>query len=78
MTQSLFLMFQITERLRDPRGLRRGGFTGPAPRNFVANGPRRGFLRPVSIKNFVSLVVMLRVFVLEMNLLVWRNGVFMS
>ena len=39
---------QITERLRDPRGLRRGGFSGAVPRNLAANGPRqRGFLRPV-------------------------------
>ncbi|KAF3968583.1 hypothetical protein CMV_007547 [Castanea mollissima] len=38
---------QITERLRDPRGLRRGGFSGTGPRNLAANGPRqRGFLRP--------------------------------
>lgn len=38
---------QITERLRDPRGLRRGGFSGAVPRNLAANGPRqRGFLRP--------------------------------
>ncbi|XP_022922936.1 pinin [Cucurbita moschata] len=37
---------EITERLRDPRGLRRGGFPGPGPRNFAANGPRRGFVRP--------------------------------
>ncbi|CAK9318078.1 unnamed protein product [Citrullus colocynthis] len=37
---------EITERLRDPRGLRRGGFSGPGPRNFAANGPRRGFVRP--------------------------------
>ena len=41
------MLFQITERLRDPRGLRRGGFPGPGPRNFAANGPRRGFVRPV-------------------------------
>ena len=41
---------QITERLRDPRGLRRGGFSGTGPRNLAANGPRqRGFLRPVCI-----------------------------
>ncbi|XP_038902762.1 pinin [Benincasa hispida] len=37
---------EITERLRDPRGLRRVGFAGPGPRNFAANGPRRGFVRP--------------------------------
>ncbi|XP_052206033.1 uncharacterized protein LOC127810539 [Diospyros lotus] len=39
---------EITERLRDPRGLRRGGLSGPAgPRNFAANGGRqRGFVRP--------------------------------
>ncbi|XP_022748561.1 pinin-like [Durio zibethinus] len=37
---------EITERLRDPRGLRRGGFSGAGPRNFAANGARqRGFLR---------------------------------
>ena len=53
---SLILFFnlkkknQITERLRDPRGLRRGGFSGTGPRNLAANGPRqRGFLRPVRI-----------------------------
>lgn len=41
---------QITERLRDPRGLRRGGFSGTGPRNLATNGPRqRGFLRPVRI-----------------------------
>ncbi|CAD5312781.1 unnamed protein product [Arabidopsis thaliana] len=33
---------QITERLRDPRGLRRGGFSNVAPRN----QGRRGFPRP--------------------------------
>lgn len=39
---------EITERLRDPRGLRRGGLSGAAgPRNFAANGGRqRGFVRP--------------------------------
>ncbi|KAA8536517.1 hypothetical protein F0562_028995 [Nyssa sinensis] len=37
----------ITERLRDPRGLRRGGLSGSGPRNFIANGSRqRGFIRP--------------------------------
>ncbi|XP_057464672.1 uncharacterized protein LOC130754468 [Actinidia eriantha] len=39
--------WEITERLRDPRGLRRGGLSGPGPRNFTANGARqRGFVRP--------------------------------
>ncbi|KAL7227834.1 hypothetical protein ACSBR1_022671 [Camellia fascicularis] len=39
--------WEITERLRDPRGLRRGGLSGPGPRNFIADGGRqRGFLRP--------------------------------
>ncbi|CAH9082066.1 unnamed protein product [Cuscuta europaea] len=38
---------EITERLRDPRGIRRGGFAGSGPRNFVANGGRRGLVRPV-------------------------------
>ncbi|XP_013641537.2 pinin [Brassica napus] len=33
---------EITERLRDPRGIRRGGLSGAGPRN----QPRRGFLRP--------------------------------
>ncbi|CAH8353822.1 unnamed protein product [Eruca vesicaria subsp. sativa] len=33
---------EITERLRDPRGLRRGGLSGAGPRN----QPRRGFIRP--------------------------------
>ncbi|XP_022762911.1 pinin-like isoform X1 [Durio zibethinus] len=38
---------EITERLRDPRGLRRGGLSGISPRNFAANGVRqRGFLGP--------------------------------
>ncbi|KAJ6715432.1 PINN [Salix viminalis] len=41
---------QISERLRDPRGLRRGGFSAAAsaaPRNFASNGARnRGFVRP--------------------------------
>ncbi|XP_021286097.1 pinin [Herrania umbratica] len=38
---------EITERLRDPRGLRRGGLLGISPRNLAANGARqRGFLRP--------------------------------
>ncbi|KAL3620889.1 hypothetical protein CASFOL_035801 [Castilleja foliolosa] len=38
---------EITERLRDPRGIRRGGLTGAGPRNFAANGGRqRGFVRP--------------------------------
>ncbi|XVF00742.1 hypothetical protein REPUB_Repub04eG0027600 [Reevesia pubescens] len=38
---------EITERLWDPRGLRRGGLSGINPRNFAANGGRqRGFLRP--------------------------------
>ncbi|KAJ7968109.1 pinin [Quillaja saponaria] len=39
--------FKITKRLRDPLGLRRGGFSGAGPRNFAANGARqRGFVRP--------------------------------
>ncbi|XP_076947472.1 uncharacterized protein LOC143619421 [Bidens hawaiensis] len=39
--------WEITERLRDPRGIRRGGGTGSGPRNFAAAGPRqRGFVRP--------------------------------
>ncbi|KAL6494546.1 hypothetical protein OROGR_031346 [Orobanche gracilis] len=38
---------EITERLRDPRGIRRGGLSGAGPRNFAANGNRqRGFVRP--------------------------------
>ncbi|KAI4296282.1 hypothetical protein L6164_036251 [Bauhinia variegata] len=37
---------EITERLRDPRGLRRGGLAGAGPRNFASNGARqRGFVR---------------------------------
>ncbi|KAB5563770.1 hypothetical protein DKX38_003824 [Salix brachista] len=38
---------EITERLRDPRGLRRGGLSAAAfPRNLSANGARpRGFVR---------------------------------
>ncbi|XP_024960374.1 trichohyalin [Cynara cardunculus var. scolymus] len=40
--------WEITERLRDPRGIRRGGLTGSGPRNFSASGParQRGFVRP--------------------------------
>ncbi|MFS7919490.1 putative pinin/SDK/MemA protein [Helianthus anomalus] len=40
--------WEITERLRDPRGIRRGGATGSGPRNFTATGPprQRGFVRP--------------------------------
>nr|KAJ0188705.1 hypothetical protein LSAT_V11C900503450 [Lactuca sativa] len=36
------------ERLRDPRGIRRGGMTASGPRNFAAGGParQRGFVRP--------------------------------
>ncbi|KAJ4716988.1 pinin-like [Melia azedarach] len=38
---------EITERLKDPRGLRRGALSGSGPRNFAANGGRqRGFVRP--------------------------------
>ncbi|XP_073286946.1 uncharacterized protein [Primulina huaijiensis] len=38
---------EITERLRDPRGIRRGGLASSGPRNFTANGGRqRGFVRP--------------------------------
>ncbi|KAK2992805.1 hypothetical protein RJ640_009102 [Escallonia rubra] len=37
--------WELTERIRNPRGLRRGGASGP--RNFAANGGRqRGFIRP--------------------------------
>lgn len=44
----LFQNLQITERLRDPRGLRKGGLAAAGPRNFAANGARpRGFTRPV-------------------------------
>lgn len=43
-----FPLSQITERLRDPRGIRRGGLSGAGPRNFALNGGRqRGFVRPV-------------------------------
>ncbi|CAK9145956.1 unnamed protein product [Ilex paraguariensis] len=38
---------EIAERLRPRRGIRRGGFLGPGPRNFAVNGNRqRGFVRP--------------------------------
>ncbi|CAN1141788.1 PNN [Linum perenne] len=38
---------QITERLRDPRGIRRGGLPSGGPRNFASNGaPHRGLVRP--------------------------------
>ncbi|CAN4108053.1 unnamed protein product [Withania somnifera] len=42
---------EITERLKDPRGIRRGGLSagggGGGPRNFAANGGRqRGVVRP--------------------------------
>ncbi|XP_042010764.1 pinin-like [Salvia splendens] len=40
---------EITERLRDPRGIRRGGLTSAGPRNFAPNGSRqRGFVRSVN------------------------------
>lgn len=43
---------EITERIRDPRGLRRGGFSGNSPRNFVPNLPlQRGFIRPADRTN---------------------------
>ncbi|EPS57800.1 hypothetical protein M569_17017, partial [Genlisea aurea] len=38
---------EITARIRDPKGVRRGGPAGSGPRNFAANvGRRRGFVRP--------------------------------
>lgn len=45
---------QITERLRDPRGIRRGGLSGAGPRN----QPRRGFLRPVISLSFLLHIVL--------------------
>ncbi|KNA08675.1 hypothetical protein SOVF_160530 isoform B [Spinacia oleracea] len=42
---------EISERIKDPRGLRRGGFTGNAPRNFGPNPSlKRGFV-PVDRSN---------------------------
>lgn len=38
---------QITERLRDPRGIRRGGGAASGPRNFAPH--QRGFVRPVRL-----------------------------
>ncbi|XP_043706342.1 pinin [Telopea speciosissima] len=38
--------WEITERLRDPRGLRRGGLAANGPRNFANGGRQRGFVRP--------------------------------
>ncbi|KAI3951529.1 hypothetical protein MKX01_018645 [Papaver californicum] len=43
--------WEITERLRDPRGIRRGGLASNGPRNFNSNGAgnrhqQRGFVRP--------------------------------
>ncbi|XP_075474528.1 uncharacterized protein LOC142505429 [Primulina tabacum] len=35
---------EISERLRDPRGIRRGGLSNSGPRNFTAK--QRGFVRP--------------------------------
>ncbi|XP_073034323.1 uncharacterized protein [Primulina eburnea] len=35
---------EISERLRDPRGIRRGGLSNSGPRNFT--GKQRGFVRP--------------------------------
>lgn len=56
------MFIQITERLRDPRGLRRGGLSGISPRNFAANGPRqRGFVRPVYLY-FSDICLEFRVF----------------
>ncbi|KAL2491021.1 protein-protein interaction regulator family protein [Abeliophyllum distichum] len=44
---------EITERLRDPRGIRRGGLLGAGPRNFAANGGRqRGFVRPAERNDY--------------------------
>ncbi|KAL3382438.1 hypothetical protein AABB24_002128 [Solanum stoloniferum] len=41
-------LFELNRQQReDARGLRRGGFSGGGPRNFVANGGRqRGVVRP--------------------------------
>ncbi|XP_042489366.1 pinin [Macadamia integrifolia] len=38
--------WEITERLRDPRGLRRGALAANGPRNFANGGRQRGFVRP--------------------------------
>uniref|UniRef100_A0A2P2L967 Uncharacterized protein n=1 Tax=Rhizophora mucronata TaxID=61149 RepID=A0A2P2L967_RHIMU len=57
---------QINERLRDPRGLRRGGLSAGGPRNSATIGGRhRGFVRPVfvsligssSLRNYYSLLI---------------------
>ncbi|KAJ4965196.1 hypothetical protein NE237_017045 [Protea cynaroides] len=37
--------WEITERLRDPRGLRRGALAANGPRNFANGGRQRGFVR---------------------------------
>ncbi|KAF9601389.1 hypothetical protein IFM89_019242 [Coptis chinensis] len=37
---------EITDRLRDPRGLRRGGLPANGPRNFPPNARQRAFVRP--------------------------------
>ncbi|KAL2897306.1 Pinin [Bienertia sinuspersici] len=43
---------EITERIRDPRGLRRAGFSGNGPRNFGNNlSNQRGFIRPADRLN---------------------------
>ncbi|XP_043712608.1 pinin-like [Telopea speciosissima] len=38
--------WEITERLRDPRGLRRGALPANGPRNFANGGRQRGLVRP--------------------------------
>lgn len=58
-------MRQITERLRDPRGIRRGGAPGAGPRNFAVNGGRqRGFVRPVNFSFSAFIVFCLTCFVI--------------
>ncbi|KAG7976307.1 hypothetical protein I3843_06G142500 [Carya illinoinensis] len=49
---------QITERLRDPRGLRRGVFSGAGPRNFASNGAlQRSLIRPICTRPDISFAV---------------------
>ena len=60
---------QITERLRDPRGLRRGRFPGAGPRNFATNGARqRAFTRPVSLCSFIYFFFLILLYVFCLSL----------
>lgn len=70
------LRVKITERLRDPRGIRRGGMTASGPRNFAAGGParQRGFVRPVIISSIPHSINRLLLVCLSINCLFRIGG----